>query len=166
MGGGDSTSECQKVRSAGLGLVGFGGSVRWDMTDKECRLLELYAIKMREDNATVANRLWCSIKAVRSLYDDFTGCYDEAMNQQEPVPILMVDIPEREYAEHKAAAEIEHETVKEETEALKLQIAALIAKYEADKAAEAQRAASASRRAAADQEYAQAELEKLEQYKQ
>lgn len=66
---GRSTSTCQKVRDL-RGADGWLFGIRWDVTDKECRRLNVSDTEYERGNTYFANTLTCS---VRSIYSAFGG---------------------------------------------------------------------------------------------
>lgn len=86
IGGGDSTASDQKVFAIGGGWLSGNASFRFDLTDKDARVLRIAREWNAEGNHHAADKLQCSVKVVWQPFGSPEECYD-ALNQPEPEPV-------------------------------------------------------------------------------
>lgn len=86
IGGGDSTASDQKVFAIGGGWLTGNASFRFDLTDKDARVLRIAREWNAEGNHHAADHLQCSVKVVWRPFGSPGECY-EALNPPEPEPI-------------------------------------------------------------------------------
>lgn len=83
---GDSSSTCQKVRDIRF-FDAFGLGFRWDMTDKDCRRLDLADAHYARGNTYFADTLTCSTPFVLDTFGDVNAC-KEALERNDVVAAL------------------------------------------------------------------------------
>lgn len=70
---GRSTSTCQKVRDF-RGADGWLFGIRWDVTDRECRRLNVADTEYERGNVYFSNTLTCSVKTIYSAFGSPDEC--------------------------------------------------------------------------------------------
>jgi hypothetical protein len=96
IGGGDSTSDDQKVFAIGGGWLTGNAAIRFDITDKEARKLRIAAGWRSEGLIDASNRLQCSLKLVYKPFGSAEECYGALSPKVEPTSKV---ISEAEYNE-------------------------------------------------------------------
>lgn len=164
IGGGDSTASDQKVFAIGGGWLTGNASFRFDLTDKDARVLRIAREWNVEGNHHAADKLQCSVKVVWRPFGSPEECYD-ALNQPEPEPVgrylshdeyhelTMAQVAQEDFDEAVEQAEFryaqqesqiqqlekEHEDDDEEIKALKVVVSDALKQRDARQAAEDQK---------------------------
>ena len=113
IGGGDSTSEDQKVFAISGGWLTGNAAIRFDLTDKDARALRVAREWRALGLVGPSNKLQCSVKVVYKPFDTPEKCVI-ALTPLPPPPqtnvppdpdMLMADITQQEYEEQQALVE-------------------------------------------------------------